>query len=181
MIITGHKAARATLCDHRETCVRLANMADRTPVGPSRGAAPAAARLRSNPPAGLPPQAVDSPLLAPTLNLLDGLGPLPDDITVHLDAGYDSGKTRTTLDERGLRGRIAHQGERAPVQATVRWHVERTHACQNAFHRLARCYERRIDVINAFFDLTDAVISVRRLIRRAWTTHRWDDRPTRRP
>ncbi len=30
-------------------------------------------------------------------------GPLPDDITVHLDAGHDSGMTRTTLDERGLR------------------------------------------------------------------------------
>ncbi|MFF3878022.1 IS5 family transposase [Streptomyces sp. NPDC001978] len=123
----------------------------------------------------------DSPLLAPTLDLLDGLGPLPDDITVHLDAGYDSGKTRITLDERGLRGRIAHRGEKAPVQATGRWHVERAHAWQNAFHRLARCYERRIDVINAFFDLTDAVITVRSLVRRAWTTHRWDDRPTRRP
>jgi transposase len=32
----------------------------------------------------------DSPLLAPTLDKLDDLGPLPDDITVHLDAGYDS-------------------------------------------------------------------------------------------
>ena len=29
----------------------------------------------------------DSPLLAPTLDLLDDLGPLPDGITVHLDAG----------------------------------------------------------------------------------------------
>ena len=36
----------------------------------------------------------DSPLLAPTLDRLDDLGPLPDDITVHLDAGYDSDKTR---------------------------------------------------------------------------------------
>lgn len=52
---------------------------------------------------------------------------------------------------------------------------------QNAFHRLARCYERRIDVIDAFFDFADAIISVRSLIRRAWTTHRWDDRPRRRP
>jgi IS5 family transposase len=123
----------------------------------------------------------DSPLPAPTLDLLDGLGPLPNDITVHLDAGYDSGKTRITLDERGLPGRIAPRGEKAPVQATERWHVERTHAWQNAFHRLARCYERRIDVINAFFGLTDAVITVRSLVRRAWTTHRWDDRPTQRP
>ena len=40
----------------------------------------------------------DSPLLAPTL---DELGPLPTEVTVHLDAGYDSGKTRHTLAERG--------------------------------------------------------------------------------
>ncbi|MFF3662884.1 IS5 family transposase [Streptomyces olivochromogenes] len=123
----------------------------------------------------------DSPLLAPTLDLLDELGPLPDAITVHLDAGYDSGKTRTTLDERGLRGRIAHKGEKAPIQATQRWHVERTHAWQNAFCRLARCYERRIEVVNASFDFADTVITVRSLIRRAWTTHRWEGRPRRRP
>ena len=72
----------------------------------------------------------DSPLLAPTLDLLDDLGPLPDDITVHLDAGYDSGKTRdtATLTERGLHGEIADKGEKAPIQATQRWHVERTNA-----------------------------------------------------
>ncbi|MFF7650495.1 IS5 family transposase [Streptomyces sp. NPDC007983] len=123
----------------------------------------------------------DSPLLAPTPDLLNDLGPLPDDITVHLDAGYDSAKTRAVLDERGLRGQIAHKGEKAPLQATQRWHVERTHTWQNAFHRLARCYERRLHVINAFFDLADAVITVRSLIRRAWTARRWDNRPTRRP
>ena len=93
----------------------------------------------------------DSPLLAPTLDRLDDLGPLPDDITVHLDAGYDWDKTRTLLDERGLHGRIAHKGEKAPIQASQRWHVERTHAWQNAFQRLARCYERRATVIDVFF------------------------------
>jgi IS5 family transposase len=80
----------------------------------------------------------DSPLLTPTLDLLDDLGPLPDDITVHLDAGYDSDKTRTELPTPHLHGRIAHKGEKAPIQASPRWHVERTHAWQNAFHRLAR-------------------------------------------
>ncbi|MDW6064015.1 transposase [Streptomyces sp. FXJ1.4098] len=123
----------------------------------------------------------DSPLLAPTLDLLDGLGPLPDDITVHLDSGYDSDKTRAELTARNLHGRIAHKGEKAPIQASRRWHVERTHAWQNAFHRIARCYERRATVVNAFFDLADTIITVRSLIRRAWTTHRWDDRPKRRP
>jgi transposase len=62
----------------------------------------------------------DSPLLAPTLDLLDDLGPLPDDITVHLDVGYDSDKTRTELAARDLHGRIAHKGEKAPVQASQR-------------------------------------------------------------
>lgn len=37
-----------------------------------------------------------------------------------------------------------------------------------------RCYERRSTVVNAFFDLADTIITVRSLIRRAWTTHRWD-------
>ena len=55
------------------------------------------------------------------------------------------------------------------------------HAWQNAFYRLARCYERRATVIDAFFDLADTIITVRSLIRRAWTTHRWDARPRRRP
>jgi transposase len=122
----------------------------------------------------------DSPLLAPTLDLLDDLGPLPGDITVHLDAGYDSGKTRDTLADRGLSGEIARKGEKAPIQAGQRWHVERTNAWHNAFNRLQRCYERREKVIDAFFDLADAIITVRSLIRRAWITHRWETRPARR-
>jgi transposase len=123
----------------------------------------------------------DSPLLAPTLDLLDDVGPLPGEITVHLDAGYDSGKTRDTLADRGLSGEIARKGEKAPIQAGQRWHVERTNAWHNAFNRLQRCYERREKVIDAFFDLADAIITVRSLIRRAWITHRWDTRPPRQP
>ncbi len=122
----------------------------------------------------------DSPLLAPTLDRLDDLGPLPDDITVHLDAGYDSAVTRTLLTERGLTGKIAHKGDKAPIQASQRWHVERTNAWHNAFNRLQRCYERTEQVIDAFFDLADAIITIRSLIRRSWTLYRWDTRPTRR-
>jgi IS5 family transposase len=123
----------------------------------------------------------DSPLLAPTLDLLDELGPLPEEITVHLDAGYDSGKTRTCLTERGLSGQIAHKGEKAPIQASQRWDVERTNAWHNAFNRLERCYERRERVADAFFDLADTIITVRSLIRQAWTLYRWDTRPARCP
>ncbi|MGC0361638.1 transposase [Streptomyces sp. SAI-124] len=52
------------------------------------------------------------PLLAPTLDHLNALGPLCDNITAHLDAGYDSDKTRALLHERGLRGHIARKGRR---------------------------------------------------------------------
>jgi IS5 family transposase len=123
----------------------------------------------------------DSVVLADTLDTLNDLGPLPDHITVHLDAGYDSAATRNELTARRLTGQIAHKGEKAPVQASQRWPVERTNAWHNAFNRLQRCYERRKIVINAFCDLADAIIVIRRLIRRAWTTHRWNTRPTRRP
>ncbi len=123
----------------------------------------------------------DSPLLSSTLDKLDDLGPLPQDITVHLDAGYDSQKTRDTLAERNMTGEIAHKGDKAPIQASQRWHVERTHQWQNAFNRLQRCYERQERVIDAFFDLADAIITVRSMIRKAWTTYRWDTRPPRRP
>jgi transposase len=122
----------------------------------------------------------DSPLLAPTLDKLDDLGPLPADVRVHLDAGHDSQKTRDELAGRGMTGQIARKGEKAPIQAGRRWPVERTNAWHNAFTRLQRCYERREDVIDAFFDLADAIITVRSLIRQAWTTYRWDTRPTRR-
>lgn len=64
--------------------------------------------------------------------------------------------------------------------ASQRWHVERTHAWQNAFRRLARCYERRTTVIDAFFGLADTIVTVRSLIRQAWTTHRWEERLRRR-
>ena len=137
---------------------------------------------------GIPPGRVlapasrhDSPLLAATLDKLAGIGPLPDDITVHLDAGYDSQKTRDQLRARGMTGDIARKGRKAPVQAGQRWHIERTNAWHNSFNRLQRCYERREDVIDAFFDLADAIITVRRLIREAWTLYRWDTRPAHRP
>ena len=102
----------------------------------------------------------DSPLLAATLDKLDGLGPLPGDITVHLDAGYDWPKTRDELAGRGVTGEIAHKGDKAPIQAGQRWPaVERTNAWHNSFNRLQRCYERNEDVIHAFFDLADAIIT----------------------
>jgi transposase len=123
----------------------------------------------------------DSPLLGPTLDVLDALGPLPDDITVHLDRGYDSTVTRQELADRQLTGRIAEKGKPAPIQAGQRWVVERTHAWVNAFNRLQRCYERRQPVVDAFISLAHAIVTLRRLIRIAWTNYRWNTRPAHRP
>ncbi|MCF6746702.1 IS5 family transposase [Blastococcus sp. KM273128] len=127
----------------------------------------------------------DSPLLRPTLEKLrrfdEGLGfGLPEDITVHLDAGYDSTKTRGLLEELGCDAVISAKG--FPLQAGARWVVERTNSWHNrGFTKLAICTERRTRVIDAFIALANAVIIVRRLLRTAWTTHRWDTRPARRP
>jgi Transposase DDE domain len=52
----------------------------------------------------------DSPLLAPTLAKLCRFGfCLPEQITVHLDAGYDNSVTRDLLDTLGYEG--DHQSE----------------------------------------------------------------------
>ena len=127
----------------------------------------------------------DSPLLRPSLEKLArfecrfGVG-LPDQITVHLDAGYDSVKTRDLLDELGCEAVISKKG--FPLQAGARWVVERTNSWHNrGFKKLAVCTERRARVIEAFIALANAVIIIRRLIRTAWTSHRWAARPTRRP
>jgi len=50
----------------------------------------------------------DSVLLPATLDKLEEIGPLPGDVTVHLDAGYDPGKTRAELASRSRKGEIAH-------------------------------------------------------------------------
>jgi Transposase DDE domain len=97
------------------------------------------------------------------------------------EAGYDSQKTRDELEARGMKGEIAHKGDKAPIPAGQRWHVERTNSWHNGFNRLQRCYERHEEVIDAFFDLADAIITVRSLIRQSWTLYRWDSRPAKRP
>jgi hypothetical protein len=127
----------------------------------------------------------DSPLLRPTLAKLvrfdQGLGStLPDKITVHLDAGYDSNKTRDLLHELGCHYVISLKG--FPLQAGARWGGGTNQLmAQPRVQKLAICTERHARVIDAFIALANAVIITRRLIRTAWTTHRWDTRPTRRP
>ena len=86
---------------------------------------------------------------------------------MHLDRGYDSGKTRTSPAERGLDGQIAHKGTPAPLQASKRWPVERTHAWGNAFGKLRWCTERRRRAVEFYLALAHVIIIVGRLVRRA--------------
>jgi len=123
----------------------------------------------------------DSPLLDATLDRLDRLRPLPEQATVHLDTAYGSVKGVRTAAEHGLRAEVAVKGIAAPIQSTKRWPVERTNAWGNQFFKIARCTERRTEVINAYISLMHAIITLRRLIRQAWTLYRWDTRPKRRP
>ena len=68
----------------------------------------------------------DSPLLEPTLTgIVEMIGPLPqhrgvhgEDLypTLHLDRGYDSGKTRDLLEMLGFHGELAVKGAPAPNQ-----------------------------------------------------------------
>lgn len=123
----------------------------------------------------------DSILLEPTLEKLSRFGfNLPDTITVHLDAGYDSRKTRDLLRVLGCDWEISKKG--TPLQTGARWVVERTNSWHTrGFRKLQICTERHSIVIDAFIALAAAIIITRRLIREAWTRYRWDTRPTRRP
>jgi hypothetical protein len=75
----------------------------------------------------------------------------------------------------------ALRGQPAPIQASRRWPVERTHAWGNQYGKLRWCTERRRLVVAFWLALANAAIVCGRLVRRAWTCYRWDGRPRRRP
>jgi hypothetical protein len=106
---------------------------------------------------------------------------LPARPVVHLDASYDYQPCRQVLADRGMAGQIAARGIPAPVQAGRRWVIERTHAWGNQYGKLRWCTERRRLVVEFWLALASAVIGCGRLLRRAWTCYRWQDRPHRRP
>lgn len=120
----------------------------------------------------------DAPLLGPTL---DAVGIIAWPMTVHLDRGYDSTRTREQLRGRGLYGAIAKRGKPAPMTAGQRWVVERTTAWTNAHKKLVWCTERREAVISFWMAFSAVLITVGRLVREAWLRYRWDHRPHRRP
>ena len=100
----------------------------------------------------------DSPLLDETLDTLEVLGELPEQMSVHLDRGYDSRITREKLEERGLLAVISEKGKPAPLQATRRWVVERTSSWHNAHKKLVWCTERRGRVIDFWVAFSEVVI-----------------------
>lgn len=123
----------------------------------------------------------DSPLLAPTLAAAkQQVGPLPEHVTGHLDAGYDSSVTRALLDDLGFDGEIARKGVPAPIQAGRRWVVERTHAWMNGFGKLRRCTEKNGKIVDFYLYLAATFVTVRQLIQRARNLYRWATRPTTR-
>jgi IS5 family transposase len=123
----------------------------------------------------------DSPLLEQTLDTLEVLGELPEQMSVHLDRGYDCRSTREKLEDRGLLAVISEKGKPAPLRATKRWVVERTSSWHNAHKKLVWCTERRAQVVDFWVAFSEVVIIVRRLIREGWSRYRWEGRPRRRP
>ena len=122
----------------------------------------------------------DAPLLESTLAGLAKLDGLPDDVTVHLDRGYDGRPTRALLDALGFDGAIARKGVPAPLQAGSRWVVERTHQWMNRYGKLRRCTEKVRAVVDFYLFLAAALVVLRQLIQRARLRYRWDSRPTSR-
>jgi IS5 family transposase len=85
----------------------------------------------------------DSPLLDETLDTLEVLGPLPEQMSVHLDRGYDSQTTGEKLKVRGMTPTISDKAKPAPLAATKRWVVERTNSWNSAHKKLDWSTERR--------------------------------------
>ena len=123
----------------------------------------------------------DSPLLEETLDTMEVVGELPEQISVHLDRGYDSKATLEKLSLRGLLAEISQKGQPAPLAATKRWVVERTNSWQNAYKKLVWCTERTDPVIDFWLAFSGIIIAVGRLVRKGWTHYRWEGRPCRRP
>ncbi|PJO20388.1 transposase, partial [Burkholderia glumae] len=78
---------------------------------------------------------------------------------LHADKGYDFGRCRRYLRQRGIKARIARRGiESSERLGRHRWVVERTHAWFAGFGKLRIRFERRLDIHTALLVLAAAVI-----------------------
>jgi transposase len=121
----------------------------------------------------------DSPLLRPTLDAaVTQVTTMPEQVTVHLDAAYDNAPCRQVLAEFGFHPEISRKGMPAPIQVGQRWVVERTNSWLNGYGKQRRCTDRDGKIVDFYLYLAAALLTVRRLIQRARSCYRWDNRPT---
>jgi transposase len=123
----------------------------------------------------------DSPLLTPTLHaMVNQIRWIPEHVTVHLDAAYDNTPTRESLHEIGFHAHIARKGIPAPIQASTRWVVERSHAWINSYGKIRRCTDRQPAIVEFYLYLAATLVTIQQLIHHARTHYRWPNRPTTR-
>jgi hypothetical protein len=89
-------------------------------------------------------------VLPTSWDTLKGAAPLPDGVTVHLDAGYYQVPAALTRAERGT-CLVASPPAGTPVlfQVGQRWVVERTNPWANNFGKLCCCIKRRGRAVEA--------------------------------
>lgn len=123
----------------------------------------------------------DSPLLESSLDCLERFGFwLPQQIRVDLDAGYDSQTTRQLLEVKGCDHKISPKGTYIRINHTRRWMVERTNSWHTrGFGILQVVLDRAGAVQQAWTQLANAIIALRRLLKHAWPRFRWEDRPVK--
>jgi hypothetical protein len=128
-----------------------------------------------------PANRTDHTLLDATLATLTLIGPLPEHVRLHLDAGYDNNPARQVIDTHartlGLTAEISPKGVKTPIQHTRRWPIERTNSWCNNFGKIRRNTERRHACIDFYLAAACILITIRSLIVRAWKQYRWDTRP----
>jgi hypothetical protein len=86
------------------------------------------------------------------------------------------GDPRLVIDRCGRQNGQAGAGPGHPAMA-----VERTHAWGNQFKKLVWNTERGSRSLTRPIALAHTIITLRRLIRCAWTLYRWERRSQRRP
>jgi hypothetical protein len=93
--------------------------------------------------------------------------PRPTDVD-HWRAGCE--ETCTPRSGRDRRNRTPFHGHLAGGRP-------HTNSWLNDYGRLRRCTERRTPCVEAYLALAAAIVTLRALLRAAWTRFRWDDRP----
>jgi hypothetical protein len=157
-------------CGYRKIADQAARPRPSAIVTEARGSRWARGRRRRQPPRRAP--------TGPTLATLDRLGPLPTSRRCTWTAAMTVARPRGPRRARHDRpDRRRGQACSDPGQPTVASGPD--HAWGNQFKKLVWNTERRDLVIDAFFALAHTIIiTLRRLIRRAWTLYRWDTRPS---